>query len=89
MNTEFCLEALTDALVNFGGAEIFNTDQGSQFTSIAFTSALQDAGMRCSMDVIAEWIDYYNEERLHSALAGRTPAEAYRDGMADSTREVA
>jgi len=43
MDTEFCLEALTDALERFGGAEmIFNTD--SQFTSIAFTSALQDAG---------------------------------------------
>ena len=39
--------------------------------------------------VIAEWIDYYNEERPHSVLDGRTPAEAYRDGMADSTREVA
>ena len=125
MDTKFCLEALTDALEHFGGAEIFNTDQGSQFTSIAFTSALQAAGMRCSMDgrgrcldnvfierlwrslkyeavylheladgfeaqrVIGEWIDYYNKERPHSALAGRTPAEAYRDGMADSTREVA
>ena len=125
MDTEFCLQALTDALERCGGAEIFNTDQGSQFTSIAFTSALQDAGMRCSMDgrgrcldnvfierlwrslkyeavylheladgfeaqrVIAEWIDYYNEERPHSALDGRTPAEAYRDGMADATREVA
>ena len=125
MDTEFCLQALTEALERFGGAEIFNTDQGSQFTSIAFTSALQDAGMRCSMDgrgrcldnafierlwrslkyeavylheladgfeaqrVIAEWIDYYNDERPHSALAGRTPAEAYRDGMADSPREVA
>ena len=39
--------------------------------------------------VIAEWIDYYNEERPHSALAGRTPAEAYRNSMADSAREVA
>ena len=125
MDTEFCLQALTEALERFGGAEIFNTDQGSQFTSIAFTSALLDAGMRCSMDgrgrcldnafierlwrslkyeavylheladgfeaqrVIADWIDYYNQERPHSALAGRTPAEAYRDGMADSPREVA
>jgi putative transposase len=125
MDTQFCLDALTEALERYGGAEIFNTDQGSQFTSVAFTSALQDAGMRCSMDgrgrcldnvfierlwrslkyeavylheladgfeaqrVIAEWIDYYNDERPHSALAGRTPAEAYRDGMADSTREVA
>ena len=50
MDTEFCLEALTDALERFGGADIFNTDQGSQFTSVAFTSALQDAGMRCLMD---------------------------------------
>ena len=39
--------------------------------------------------VIGEWIDYYNEDRPHSALDGRTPAEAYRDGMADATREVA
>ena len=36
-----------------------------------------------------QWIDYYNVERPHSALDGRTPAEAYRDGMADATREVA
>ena len=39
--------------------------------------------------VIAEWIGYYNEERPDSALDGRTPAEAYRNSMADSAREVA
>ena len=125
MDTEFCLAALAEALEGYGIPEIFNTDQGSQFTSIAFTGQFETTGIRCSMDgrgrcldnafierlwrslkyeavylheladgfeaqrVIAEWIDYYNEERPHSALAGRTPAEAYRDGMADSPREVA
>ena len=52
MDTEFYLQALTDALERYGGADIFNTDQGSQFTSIAFTSALLDAGMRCSMGIL-------------------------------------
>ena len=49
MDTEFCLEALTEALERYGTPQIFNTDQGSQFASIAFTAALQDAGIRCSM----------------------------------------
>ena len=125
MDTEFCLEALTEALESYDTPEIFNTDQGSQFTSIAFTAALQDAGIRCSMDgrgrcldnafierlwrslkyeavylreladgfaaqrVIDEWIDYYNEVRPHSALGGRTPGEAYRDGGPELEEEVA
>jgi transposase InsO family protein len=39
--------------------------------------------------VIAEWVDYYNEERPHSVLAGRMPAEAYRHGIPDFPKEVA
>ena len=39
--------------------------------------------------VIAQWIGFYNEQRPHSALAGRTPAEAYRDGVAEREEEVA
>ena len=124
MDTEFCLEALTEALERYGTPEIFNTDQGSQFTSIAFTAALEDAGIRCSMDgrgrcldnafierlwrslkyeavylreladgfaaqrLIDDWMEYYNEIRPHSALAGRTPGEAYRDGP-ELEKEVA
>ena len=91
----------------------FNTDQGSQFTSLDFTGVLKDAGITISMDgrgrcldnifierlwrslkyeavylhemtdgfvaqrVIGEWIGFYNTARPHSALDGRTPAEAY------------
>ena len=111
MDARFCVEALADALARYGKPEIFNTDQGSQFTGV-----LRDAGVAISMDgrgrcmdnifierlwrslkyeaiylheltdgfranrVIGEWIDFYNTERPHSALAGQTPAEAYGAG---------
>ena len=114
MDAGFCVAALEEALVRFGRPEIFNTDQGSQFTSFAFTSVLRDAEVRISMDGRGRWMDnvfierlwrslkyecvylhafetgselraglgrwiaYYNTQRPHSGLAGRTPAEAYR-----------
>jgi len=116
MDAGFCIEALREALVKYGKPEMFNTDQGSQFTSLDFTGVLKDAEVAISMDgrgrcmdnifierlwrslkyeavylhemtdgfaagrVIGEWIDFYNAERPHSALDGRTPAEAYRAG---------
>ena len=46
----FCVEALQEALARHGSPEIFNTDQGSQFTSQAFTGVLEAAGVRISMD---------------------------------------
>jgi transposase InsO family protein len=48
--TLFCVSALQEALARFGRPEIFNTDQGSQFTSAAFTGVLRAAGVRISMD---------------------------------------
>ena len=113
MDARFCVEALNEALDTYGRPEIFNTDQGSQFTSFDFTGRLKDAEVTISMDgrgrcmdnifierlwrslkyeavhlheltdgfhaerVIGEWIGFYNTERPHSALGGRTPAEAY------------
>ena len=50
MDTGFCVEALAEALARYPGPEIFNTDQGSQFTSVAFTGALKDADVAISMD---------------------------------------
>ena len=50
MDAEFCVAALEEAIVRFGKPDIFNTDQGSQFTSFAFTNTLKDAGIRISMD---------------------------------------
>jgi putative transposase len=113
MDSGFCVAALQAAMAEHARPEIFNTDQGSQFTSFAFTGTLKDAGVAISMDgrgrcmdnifierlwrslkyeaiylhelsdgfvaerVIGTWIDFYNTERPHSALGGRTPAEAY------------
>lgn len=50
LDTRFCLEALEEALQHYGAPQIFNTDQGCQFTSQAFTSCLEAAGVRISMD---------------------------------------
>ena len=116
IDARFCVEALNEALARYGTPKIFNTDQGSQFTSSDFTGVLASADIRISMDgrgrcrdnifierlwrslkyeavylheladgfraerVIGEWIDFYNTERPHSALAGQTPAEAYQAG---------
>ena len=64
MDTHFCLEAVKEALEKFGKPEIFNTDQGSQFTSLAFTSLLKDSGIRISMDGKGAWRDNVFVERL-------------------------
>ena len=110
----WCVAALDAALAG-GAPGIFNTDQGAQFASRAFTDRVQASGARCSMDgrgrwmdnvfierlwrslkyeavylheiadgrqaerLIGEWVAFYNEERPHSALSGRTPREAYRN----------
>lgn len=117
MDARFCVEALDDALARYGKPDIFNTDQGSQFTSFDFIGRLKDAEVTISMDgrgrcmdnifierlwrslkyeavhlheltdgfhaerVIADWIGFYNTERPHSALGGRTPAEAHGAGQ--------
>ncbi len=52
MDTRFCLEGLNEALARYGKPKIFNTDQGSQFTSLAFNGALKGAGVAISMDNI-------------------------------------
>ena len=68
MDVEFCIEALGEALGRFGRPEIFNTDQGSQFTSPRFTSVLQQAGVRISMDGRGRWMDNVFIERLWRSL---------------------
>ena len=64
MEADFCVEVLEEALVRHGKPEIFNTDQGSQFTSRAFTSVLQEAGIAISMDGTGAWRDNVFVERL-------------------------
>ena len=109
MDVRFCVEALDYALARYGKPEIFNTDQGSQFTGVlnAAETTISIDGRGRYMDnifieslwrslkyeevylhelgdgfkaerVIGEWVGFYNTVRPHSALGGRTPAEAYR-----------
>jgi putative transposase len=60
----FCLEALEEAINVHGVPEIVNTDQGSQFTSLAFTGLLKKHGLRISMDGKGSWRDNVFIERL-------------------------
>lgn len=57
MDSDFCVEALEEALATYGSPEIFNTDQGAQFTSGAFTDVLKEAGVDISMDGKGRWVD--------------------------------
>src|SRR5262245_50349009 len=117
LDGSFCLDMLDEALRR-GRPEVFNTDQGAQFTAAAWTGRLESAGVAVSMDgrgryldnvfverlwrtvkyediylrgyegvpelqrVLGRYFPYYNEERLHQALAYRTPAAVYRQGRA-------
>ena len=117
MESGFRVEALPAAPLT-GMPGIFNTDQGAQFTSTAFTDRIRAAGASCSMDgrgrcldnvfikplwrslkyeavnlhelvdgfaaerMIAAWMTFYNHERPHSDLRGRTPAAAYGEERA-------
>jgi putative transposase len=68
MDVSFCLAALEEAFAQFGKPEIFNTDQGSQFTSAAFTGALAAQGVAISMDGRGRWMDNVFIERLWRSL---------------------
>ena len=68
MDVEFCIDALEDALKRFAQPEIFNTDQGSQFSSPRFTGVLQEANVRTSMDGRGRWMDNVFIERLWRSL---------------------
>lgn len=113
MDDGFCVSALERALRRYSKPEIFNTDQGSQYTGSAFTGVLKDHGIKISMDGkgrvtdnimierlwrsvkyeeiytkdyesmedlvtgLREYFIFYNHQRPHQTLGGRTPAEVY------------
>ena len=64
MDTHFCLEAVEEAILRYGTPEIMNTDQGSQFTSQAFTGLMKENEVRISMDGKGSWRDNVFIERL-------------------------
>jgi len=68
LDASFCVEALKEALHRFGPPRVFNTDQGSQFTSQSFTNVLKDAGVAISMDGKGRWMDNIFIERLWRTL---------------------
>ena len=82
--TDFCVEALQEALNRFGSPEIFNTDQGAQFTAPAFSAVLQAQGVRISMDGKGRWIDNVFVERLWRSVKYK---EVYLQAY-DSPREA-
>jgi len=90
MTTDFCVAALYEALALYGTPEIFNTDQGSQFTSEAFTGILKDADVAISMDGKGRAIDNVFIERLwrtlkydHIYLNPAESGNACRDGIGE------
>jgi len=68
MDTSFCIEALDEAIDIYGRPEVFNTDQGSQFTSQAFTGRLKKEGIEISMDGKGRWADHVFVERPGRSL---------------------
>ncbi len=68
LDTHFCVEALEEALDKYPSPEIFNTDQGSQFTSFDFTNILKENGIKISMDGKGRWRDNVFIERLWKSL---------------------
>jgi len=88
MTVDFCVAALEDALALFGTPEIFNTDQGSQFTAHPFVKVLLDSGVQVSMDGVGRAIDNVFIERLwrtvkydHVYLNPANSGNELRDGL--------
>ena len=117
LTTDFCTEAVQEAVTNYGAPTIFNTDQGYQFTSLEFTGILKEPGIQISMDGTGCWRDnvfverlwksikyeevylhayetvgaaqqgleryltFYNRQRPHRALDGKTPDQVYCDNL--------
>ena len=68
LDSRFCVDAVEEAIAKHGCPAIFNTDQGAQFTSAAFTGLLQDHGIAISMDGLGCWRDNIFVERLWRSI---------------------
>lgn len=89
MDTHFCIDALEEAIENHGVPEIFNTDQGSQFTSEEFTGVLKRHSIRISMDGKGRWVDNVFVERLwRSVKYEEVYLKAY-DSIVDARQSLA
>ena len=88
MDTSFCVDALEEAIESYGSPEIFNTDQGSQFTSEDFTNVLKANDIAISMDGKGRWVDNVFVERLwRSVKYEEVYLNAY-DTVADAKKRL-
>ena len=89
LDAAFCIEALEEALQRYAPPEIFNTDQGAQFTSEGFTGLLADHGVAISMDGRGRWLDNVFIERLwRSVKYEEVYLKAY-ESIPEARRELA
>jgi putative transposase len=88
LDSSFCIEALQEALSRFGQPEIFNSDQGSQFTAETFTGELLDRGIKISMDGRGRCIDNVFVERLWRSLKYEEVYLNDYDDLVDARAEI-
>jgi putative transposase len=88
MEVDFCIEALEEALAKYGKPEIFNTDQGSQFTSDAYTGVLIHNGIAISMDGKGSWRDNVFVERLWRSVKYEEVYLRAYDSVADASSSL-
>ena len=88
MEVDFCLDAVDEALARHGRPEIFNTDQGSQFTSAAFTGLLLENAIRISMDGRGSWRDNVFVERLWRSVKYEEVYLRAYDSVGGGTRSL-
>jgi putative transposase len=89
LDASFCIEALEEALARYGAPEVFNTDQGSQFTCEGFTSVLADHGVQISMDGRGRWLDNVFIERLWRSVKHEEVYLKAYDNLTEARRELA
>ena len=88
LTTDFCVEALEEALTKYGTPEFFNTDQGAQFTSDDFTGVLQSRGIKISMDGRGRWMDNVFVERLWRSVKYENVYLHAYGSIAEAKREL-
>ena len=88
MEAAFCVETLEEALAKHGTPEIFNTDQGSQFTGVAFTGVLMKNGIAISMDGKGAWRDNVFVERLWRSVKYEEVYLRAYDSVSDARRSI-
>jgi putative transposase len=88
MEASFCVETLEDALARHGKPEVFNTDQGSQFTGTAFTGVLASNGIAISMDGKGAWRDNVFVERLWRSVKHEEVYLRAYDGVGEARSSI-